>query len=279
MTCSTIRYAKGKRLFEERKWVGAVAAFELAYKLRPHFFVQCSIARCYQNLNDMIEAAERYRRCLKEGGAGKKDVAKRVGGSLRAVEAQITWVMVRSAGRGGTIYVGGKPAGEAPRKIPLNPGSHVIEVRREGAKSATATIKTLGGEERDMSLVPLDLKLPETEGERKDTPEKPSPKRRGLHQAWFWTTAGITAALAVAATVLGVQTLSLQSEYNDDPTQERADRFFQRRMLTNVFWGLTAAAAGTGTVLFFYTDFGGRGKEAENNQREVALGVGIRGRF
>ena len=76
-------FAKGTQLFKERKFVNAVAAFELAYRLRPHFMVQCSIARCYQNMNDMLKAAEHYQRCLDEGG---KDAAmgERVKASLKA---------------------------------------------------------------------------------------------------------------------------------------------------------------------------------------------------
>jgi hypothetical protein len=272
-------FAKASRLFKERKFVNAVAAFELAYRLRPHFMVQCSIARCYQNMNDMLKAAEHYQRCLDEGGKDTA-MAKRVRASLKSVKAQITWVDVQSPGRGGTIYVDGKAQGEAPRKIGINPGTHVIEVRRSGAKTASSTIKTLGGEERELVLIPLDLKPTGEEVPDKPTPsgEEP-PARRGLSQVWFWTGVGVTAALAIVTTVMGVQTLNARTEYNDNPTQEGADTFDQRRLLTNVFLGLTVAAAGGTTVLYFFTDFRGKEEQRGGDEQAMTLGVGLRGYF
>ena len=80
----------------------------------------------------------------------------------------------------------------------------------------------------------------------------------------------------VATTVLGVQTLRIKSDYEDRPTENGADDFWSRRRLTNIFLGATLAAAGTGTVLFFFTDFGGR---RETDERSALLGVGVRGSF
>jgi hypothetical protein len=272
-------FAKASQLFKERKFVNAVAAFELAYRLRPHFMVQCSIARCYQNMNDMLKAAEHYQRCLDEG-AKETAMAKRVQASLKSVKAQITWIDVQSPGKGGTIYVGGKARGEAPRKIGINPGTHVIEVRRPGAETASSTIKTLGGEERELVLVPLDLKPTGEElPDKQPQPEDEPPGRRRLSQVWFWTGVGVTAALAIVTTVMGVQTLNARTDYNDNPTQEGADTFDQRRLLTNVFLGLTVAAAGGTTALYFFTDFGGRREQRVGDEQAMTLGVGLRGTF
>jgi hypothetical protein len=66
------------------------------------------------------------------------------------------------------------------------------------------------------------------------------------------------------------------SDYEANPTKEGYDDFVSRRLVTNVFAGVTAAAAATGTVLFFYTDFRrARGSEAP----ATALGLGLRGCF
>jgi hypothetical protein len=276
-------FAKGTELLNQHKYIGAIEAYQLAYRIRPHFFVQCSIARCYQNLNDMVKAAEHYQRCLDEG-ASKKPMAARVSASLKAVSAQITWMMVRSPGKGGTIYVDGREAGQAPRKVAINPGSHVIEVRRTGAKPATSRVKTLGGEERELTLVPLELDMASGPGggDKQPTPsprEPPSTSRAGLSPLWFWSGVGLTGALAIVTTVLGVQTLGLRSDYNEDPTEQGADDFDQRRMLTNVFLGLTAAAAAGSTLLFFYTDFGSKRETDAGDTEALRVGVGLRGTF
>lgn len=274
-------YAMGQKLFKEHKFVGAIAAFERAYKLKPHFYVQCIIARCYQNLNNMVKSTEHYQRCLDEGAA-RDAMAARVTTSMKAVQAQITWVKVVSPGKGGTIHLDGAAAGEAPRRIAINPGRHVIEVRRRGAQPASVTLNTVGGEEREISLVPTDPNPAGTAvpDEVKDEPvvtDKPS--RRRLSQVWFWGAVGLTAAFAVATAILGAQTAGLRSDFDADPTQEIADRFYERRRLTNVFLGLAAAAAASGTVLYFFTDFGGSDEQGAAAEHALLVGAGLRGTF
>jgi len=273
-------FAKGKQLFEEKRYVGAAEAFEEAYRLKPHFMVQCSIARCYENLNRFVLAAERYQQCLKEGAATSKMAAK-ITASLEAVEAQISRVLVRSPRPGDEVFVDGRSAGQTPSRVALNPGSHVIEVRREGAKPARETVKTLGGEALTLELSPVELApapRPEPEAQPVTQPARPEekPVKRGLSRLWFWTGVGVTGALAITAIALGVTTLQARSDYEDAPTKPGLDDFKGKRTATNVLWGLTAAAAAGTTVLFFYTDFGGR---TEQGRREARFGLGLRGAF
>jgi len=277
-------FAEAKQLYEARRYVSAVAAFERAYALRPHFMVQCSIARCYENLSEVVKAARYYQKCLDEGAA-RDMMAARVKASLEAAEAQISWLQVASPGKGGAIHVDGEEVGQAPGRVPLNPGKHVVEVRRERARPASATVSTLGGEKLELSLAPVDLAPAaprRTEVQRPVAPSEPvKPTRRRLPQSWFWAAAGATVVLAVVGTVLGVQTLDRRSAYEADPTEAGYDAFVQRRLATNLVWAATALAAGGGTLLFFYTDFGGKQERAAaaHGAQEVMLGLGLRGTF
>ena len=234
-------FSSGKELYRSRRYVEAIAAFERAYELRPHHMVQCSIARCHENLNQPIEALRHFKRCLKEGSP-KNRLAADLKKSIAAMEAQICQVEVSSTGKGGTVFVDGKESGAAPRTVSLNPGSHVIEVRRPGAKPASATIRVFGGERRAFALVPVDLApKADTSARTPRSANKVPAKRRGLSRAWFLTATAVTAGLAVATTVLGAQTLGLRSDFDRDPTRGAADAFYSQRRLTNVFLGLTLA--------------------------------------
>ncbi len=266
-------FREGQQLFEKADYVGAIESFQRAYKLKPHFSVLCNIALSYERLGNLVRAAERYRDCLTKGAeqAGNGDVVRN---SLQRVEGRITWVAVRSPGKGGSVYLDGLFVGPAPQRVPVNPGTHVVEVRRAGADPARFTITTRGGEQRDVELAPADVAGPKPIIVVKERVRTVS--RRTVHQAWFWGGLGLSVALATVATVLGVQTLGLRDDYEAAPTRQLLDKGTARRTLTNVFWGLTAAAAGTTTVLFFFTDFS---RHREQPATPVSLGVGLRGTF
>jgi hypothetical protein len=273
-------FRKGQELFEAADYVGAVEAFTKAYRLKPHYSVLCNIALCFERNNQLIKATEHYERCLLEGGKDTGEAAS-VRNSLARVRKLITWVTVASKEPGAEIFLDGQPVGLTPKRIPVNPGRRVIEVRRTGAKPARIAFKTRGGE-RTMELDPVPIietktEVTETEVAVTGTGEPP---RRRLSQVWFWGTAGLTVAFAAVTTILGVQTLSLRKDFDETPTVDLADQGEQRRVLTNVFLGLTAAAAGTSTVLFFYTDFPWTRERADDEgDQELSLVVGLRGTF
>jgi len=279
-------FARGQALHAKGDYAAAIAAFERAYKLKPHHAVLCSIALCYEQMNRFVEAAEQYRRCLSEG-ASRSATGPTVVQALKAVEAKINYVEVKSSGPG-VVYVDGTALGPAPRRIPLDPGRHVVEVRRAGAITATATVRLVSGEERTLTLVPTETASTPTPpplpvvapasapASAPAAPPGPRPSsRRRLSPAWFWTTVGLTAALGVGAAVMGGLTYSTASEYDKTPTKEGYDTFMTRRLATNVLAGLAVAAAGTGTALFFFTDFSGQRRRSD----DVVAGVGLRGSF
>jgi tetratricopeptide (TPR) repeat protein len=273
-------FARGKKLFAEKDYLGALEAFGQAYRLKPHYLMQCNIARCHERLADFIKAARHYKQCLEEGASKDRSAAK-VRAALQKSDARITWLEVRSPGKGGTVHLNGVSVGPAPQRVPLNPGEHALEVRRPNATAASTRITTTGGETRTVELVPQDLASapppPATSvALPPPPPPPPRPRRRGVHQAWFWTTAAIAVGSAVAAGVIGYQALSAKNDYEANPTRDGYNLAKDRRLVANIFWGATAAAGITTGVLFFFTDFRrGKGKE----QDDLALGLGYRGSF
>jgi hypothetical protein len=255
--------------------VAAISAFKRAYEIRPHHAVQCSIARCYQSLSRFVEAAAHYRRCLDEGAA-RTPLAAKIRTELAAVEGRICWLVVVSPGGGGAVYVDGKPLGSAPLRAPLNPGPHVVEVRRVGAQPARAEVDLVTPGEHRLELVPRAISVARSravELERVDRSPAPPPRdapRRRVRRGWFFASAALTLVAAGGLAACGALTLSRQDDYNSRPTRETYDAFVQARTATNVLVGLTAAAATGTTLLLFYTDF--RGGRA--SPRAAVVGVG-----
>jgi hypothetical protein len=288
-------FAQARRLFEARRYVRAAAAFEEAYRLRPHFLVLCSIARCHENMSNMVQAVRYYKRCL-AGGASKTKLGPRIRASLASVERQVSWIQVTTPDpggavaigddeldhiitSGGTVYIDGKKAGPAPGRYAVNPGRHIVEVRRAGARAASHTLTTLGGEDRTITLAPLEATgEPVPEVLTTTIRERPRTARRGLNQAWFWVATAATVALAATTAVLGAQTLDKRSSYESRPTKEGLDDFTRHRTLTNVFGAATAVAGGSGILLYFFTNFRG-GEEPGSTPRVSSIGVNLQGRF
>jgi len=263
-------FKEGQRLFDAADYLGAIDSFQKAYELRPHFLVQCNIALCHERQNDMIRAAEHYRRCLSEG-ADATAKGETVKNSLDRVEGRITWLKVDSQGVGGTIYVDGRRVGPAPARVPLNPGSHVVEVRRAGTIAATTTVSTRGGEEKQVELTPTVAQ----HGSKKVAGKR----RRELHQAYFWSAAGLSVVFALVATITGIQTLGIRDDYEDNPSQELLDRGTNRRLVTNIMWAGAAVAAGSATALYFFSDLPWTREREQDNKQAVTLGVGLQGTF
>jgi len=89
--------------------------------------------------------------------------------------------------------------------------------------------------------------------------------------------AAVTVGSAVAAGVTGYQALSAKNDYEENPTREGYNTAKDRRLIANIFWGVTAAAGITSGVLIFFTDFRGRKRPEERD--EVAFGMAYRGTF
>jgi hypothetical protein len=275
-------FAAGAKLYKEANYLGAITAFERAYRLHPHFLISCNIARCHERRSDMVKAAEFYTRCLKEGGDRSSKAAK-IRKALHSVESQIAWVTITSRHKTGNAFVNGSPVGQTPVTVPLNPGTFHLEVRRKQATPARMTIEAGIGEKRTVVLIPKPIMIQrttETE-EKEDDLLEDDDEKKGLSQVWFWTTAAAALGFAIAGTVMGVQTLDANNSYNEDPTEEVYNKVIDRRLATNVLWGLAVGAAAASTVIFFYTDFSRSTRHKTDKQSAVpsTFVLGVRGRF
>ncbi len=240
-------FERGTRLFQRGDFAAALVAFRRAYSLRPHHAVLCSQARCHERLNQPLEAAAHYRRCLQEGARATL-LATRIQRALEAVEHRVAGLRVTGS-PGLEVSVDGRPVGVAPLRVAVNPGRLVIELRRSGRVLAASKVVLTEGEQRTVELRPAPIG---------DPPGADRPSRRRQKPHWFWITASTTVALAVATAALGAVTLQKRSAFDAEPTRATADTFYRHRLATNILLGVTLAAAGASATLFFFTDFGSK---------------------
>jgi tetratricopeptide (TPR) repeat protein len=275
-------FEQGRAHYDQRRYLKAIKAFERAYELQAHFTVICTIARCYEELNEFVKAKTHYERCLAEG-ANDAPMAHEIRKSLADVASQLTWLSIESPGAGGTVYLDGQRIGAAPMRLAVNPGTHSVEIRRRGADPARESLTTLGGEQHTLTLVPRARRPPTAQAtaEARSIPPSADTSRNsdGFSPWWFWGGALLTASLTALATVFSAQTLSRRSSYRENPTEAAYEAFTSRRLLANIFWAATVAAGASTTVLYFYTSFAPKPQTDQGGVRTHTFGLGLSTRF
>ncbi len=140
-------FSLGIKLHAEGDFGPALAQFQRAYALKPHFRVLYNIAQCHFELRDYVEARAALRRYLAEGGAGLLDEERRtrIEADLADLGRRIAEVDIQSNVRGAVVYVDG-------RRIGTTPLSHPIEVS-EGQRSLSVESSARGTKQRSILLV------------------------------------------------------------------------------------------------------------------------------
>jgi hypothetical protein len=98
----------------------------------------------------------------------------------------------------------------------------------------------------------------------------------GLSPAWFWASAGVAGALAVAGAATGGIVLSLKDEFDDPATTRSRQEEIKSEgdpleVATTALFVAAGAAAAAAVALALFTDWGG---SEETEEPGVSIGVG-----
>lgn len=233
-------FDQGQKLAESDP-KGALAAFRLAYEIRPDYRVQYNIARLCVRLKDNACAKAAFEQYLKEGGdqisaKRKKEVEaelKTLGGAVG------TALIIKSSVTGAFIKVDGVVVGKTPldKPVTVTAGSHKVVLVADG-NVVEKTVKVASGAQETVEIDPKKDKpaaaapalTPTPDPEPTPTPapqaEKPAPAEKpaeGKPVAASPATPRkfpvvpwvVTGLLAAGTAVTGVLTLVANSEYND----------------------------------------------------------------
>ncbi len=153
----------------------------------------------------------------------------------------------RSVPSGAAVMVAGEPRGATPLTLELAPGTYAVELRLPGHQTVARDLEVpvTGRIVVDERLAPIVSAQASPEGDGAD--------------AGFWLgigAGGVAVVSAGFATALGVRTLELRDDAERADTQRANDRAVSdgedKRLLTNVAWGVAAAAAATSAYFFFF---------------------------
>jgi hypothetical protein len=292
---------EGVKAINEKRWADAADLFSRAESLVHSPVHLLYLARAQEKLGKLVKARENYNRIIREKYAADAPDAFRQAQTsaqqeVSGLDARLAAVTVKLDGAKGTVTVtmdGEKvPPALLGLPLPVDPGSHTfqaagtdlksdpvtVSVAEGGSNAVTLTVKSAPGSV-DPFAVPgaaaaaaaAPAGVAPTPAAAPEANAPPAPTSRPV-QTGVYVGVAATGALAVAAGVTGVLTLSKHSDYtskNDgsDPAGAKSikDSGQTLGLLSDVFTAGAVVAAGITAYLYFSRPETAAGQAATSN--------------
>jgi FimV-like protein len=192
-------FQEGVRLSSQERWQDAAERFRYAMSIRPAPAVKYNLAFCLAESGDVAEAAELLRSVLEDPSFAQAEEARQL---LQSVEPRIARISVTVRGDPprASVTLDGSPLERERLGTPIevDPGPHVVDLRRRGEVVASGRISLSEGETRDIELVdPLHESETVEEVPIEETHSDGDP---AVYETWwFWTLLGAVVVGGVVA--------------------------------------------------------------------------------
>lgn len=179
---SASELAAARSLFEEGlaaarggRWDEARQRFERSYEIAPRPTTLLNLAGAQVQTGRLVAGAESYRRFLSEARRGREARYRRQAQqALAEVEPRLGRLIVRVEGVGeeDTILLDGVELARAALGVgvPVDPGRRTLVVRRGEADRAREIVTVAEGEEREVTLRAVALRVPAAVADRTSAP-------------------------------------------------------------------------------------------------------------
>lgn len=132
-------FTAGQAADKAEQWQDAIEHYMLAYDLVPHHFALYNIARDYERLGQLREAATWYQRYVEAAPPSvDRDKVQKLLGELKLRPGKLT---VKSTPSGARVTIDGQRVGVTPFTAPIRGGGHRVAVELDGER-----------DERDVAL-------------------------------------------------------------------------------------------------------------------------------
>lgn len=262
-------YAEGQALFQAGNYDAALAEFRMANDMAPHPITIKAQAECLERLGRTQEAVTMFERYLRE--APNASDAAEIRARIEHHRSRPGRLQVHTTPPGATVILDGQQVrGATPLDLQVQPGPHAVAIQAQGYQMLLQefTMPVAGSHIVNVRLVPEGGgQTASTRGGTGTTPTIPptsqQPSERVQVTTPVWIMIGLTAAGLITGTVTGALALSDQGEFDDRVQTEgvsgdnRAslmdlgDSGEAKALVADISFGVAAAAAITGIVLFF----------------------------
>jgi hypothetical protein len=269
------RFAQARKLEDAGKWAEALELLKKVSEVRITPQVRFHIALCHENLGLWTQALDGFTLAAREAVGTAPDVIKESNQHVAALEKRIPTLTVRvnGAAQGDELLLDKRPIplGDPPLPVRVDPGPHVVEVRRGEAIISRLEFSIDPGSTRrlDAEVAPAPPTPPPTATVAPTaTAPQPPPDTRGYdgstQRTIGWIALGVGAASAIAAGVFtGLRAAAVSDVEEEcqvdlgqckgefdvvDPIRERGETY---SLLVNVFAVGAGVSLVTGAVLLF----------------------------
>jgi hypothetical protein len=212
-------FDRGVELFKEHDYAGALAEFQAAYAIKPHFSVLFNIAQCHVMVENYADALEHYRQYLLQGAdyLDEERIAY-VEKEIERLEGLLSPLTLTISPDGAAVEIDGKLVGESPieEERYLDPGKHSITIEKPGyerideefivrREEALALEFELAPLAQEQPPAPIEDERPVEDPEPEETPPAEAAGGRDkLHVGGFAGTLAAGVAAGGAALVCGL---------------------------------------------------------------------------
>jgi hypothetical protein len=251
-------FTSGATALDDGRPGEALAYFQRAYSLYPHYATLYNIGLCERALGHTVDSVTAFMKFLDVGADAvspeQRSTATRL---IKEGQAKIVLATIKVTPSSAKIQVDGKPL--EGREVLLDPGSHAIDATAGGRQPVHHTFTAEPGSRPVISLTmprddepgttPVVVEPPVVD--RQNPPPSPQPSTPGEPSRFtttFWIASGVTAAALVTAGITGGIALSDSSAYHDPKTSDadaasRKSRGETLRVVADVSLGVAVIGA------------------------------------
>ncbi|MCA9622350.1 MAG: hypothetical protein KC731_25170 [Myxococcales bacterium] len=297
-------FVEGKALETEGKWDEALARFETVAKVKMTPQVRFHIALCHENVGRWVDAVNGFELAEQEARAAgdlARDVFENAPKRAEALRKRVAHVTIRVEGevRTSKLFIDDKEVSLAlaGTTIPIDPGDHVLQVRRGDEVIESRDLSFAEAESQEVELEIHDPQPPPPDPEPKVVPKPDVPPVIPDEPPPQWIAYVVAGAGAASLGLSGVffglrqsRLAKIECETDDfkqcDPAFKAdadAAQTFHVGSLVTLGVGITAVAAGVGLWFLLWPDDDpdptATGARAEVRVVPTPGGIVVQGRF
>jgi hypothetical protein len=246
----------------------------VAYQAIPSPHAEYWIAKSLDGMGDRsADAARAYRTFLANPNAShvgedKVTEAKTRFEALRATLPARLTITTDPAGAGVTVD-GAPAASPSPVTVELAPGPHKLEITLDGYEKAGVDVTLQGGDELEQRIK-LQAETPVAVATPPATAAAAAPEKVERSMVPAYVTLGLAGAGVAVGTVFGAMALGDKSDYDDNPTTEKADEVERNALISDMAFGVALTLGITGVVLLTSSDDEPEAKQTASKDKLIS---------